>query len=95
MDTGTSDEASKECMPHNQDTSRLNACVTLSNEETGEGANINTNTAMQSLSMSRKGKARRRNTGAGTVTKRKSDGNRCGDSTYRGRPPSTKVAVVG
>lgn len=36
----------------------------------------------------------RRRKGGGRVTQRKSDGNRCGDSTYGGRPPSAKVAAV-
>ena len=54
------------------------------------GAIIYTTTAMQSLSVCRKGEEMK----DGRVTKRKSDRNQCGDSTYGGRPPSTKVAVV-
>ncbi len=57
-----------------------------------KGAIIYTSTAMQSLSVCRTGDERLG--GAGKVTKRKSDGNRCSDSTYGGRPPSAKVAAV-
>lgn len=73
--------------------------MTLSNGEPDGGANVDTNTAMRSRCslLACAGEAKEMKDGVGgegRFMKRDSDGNRCGDSTYGGRSPSTKVAAV-